>query len=118
MNGVGLVVTAAGLLVAARSAQLLVGRGRPKRGPRPRFVIAGPYVRVRNPLFGGLIVACAGIAIFMRSPALAVGTAASLGIAHLWITRVEEPRLRSRFGRAYEAYLGSVPRWIPTRKPS
>jgi hypothetical protein len=64
MTGVGFLVAAAGLLVAARSAQLLLGHGRPKRGPRPTFVIAGPYLRVRNPLLGGLVVGCAGL----RSP--------------------------------------------------
>jgi protein-S-isoprenylcysteine O-methyltransferase Ste14 len=113
MTGVGLLVAAAGLLVAARSAQLLLGRGRPKRGPRPALVIAGPYVRVRNPLLGGLVVGCAGSALALRSPGLALVTAAGAGLAHLWITLVEEPRLRDRFGAAYEAYLDSVPRWVP-----
>jgi protein-S-isoprenylcysteine O-methyltransferase Ste14 len=118
MTGLGLLVCTGGLLVAARSAQLLLGRGRPKRGPQPAFVIAGPYVRVRNPLLGGLVVAGAGLALAFGSWALAAATVAGATLAHLWVTRVEEPRLRERFGRAYEAYLASVPRWIPARAAS
>lgn len=113
MAWLGLVLAAAGLALAGRSAMLLAGRGRPRRGPRPRFVIAGPYRRVRNPLLGGLVVAIAGLAVAATSlalGALAVGAAVA---AHVWVTRVEEPRLRRRFGRAYEAYLVSVPRWLP-----
>lgn len=116
MTGLGLVVAACGFLVAARSGLLLLGRGRPKRGPRPALVIAGPYVRVRNPMLGGLVVAAAGLAIAAGSAGLALGAVAGAALAHLWVTRVEEPRLRARFGRAYEAYLASVPRWIPVRR--
>jgi len=118
MTGVGLIVAVAGLVLAARSAQLLAGRGRPKRGPQPSFVVAGPYVRVRNPMLGGLIIGCAGIAMVARSAGLAAATAAGAGLAHLWVTRVEEPRLSARFGLAYETYLGSVPRWVPIRRTS
>ena len=34
----------------------------------------------------------------------------------LELTAVEEPRLRRRFGDAYEAYLAAVPRWFPRRR--
>jgi protein-S-isoprenylcysteine O-methyltransferase Ste14 len=113
----GLALAVAGLLLAARSAQLLSGRGRPKRGPQPRFVIAGPYLRVRNPLLGGLVVASAGMAVARGSFEIAVATLLVGVLAHAWVTQVEEPRLRTRFGRAYDAYLDAVPRWIPTRRP-
>lgn len=115
MTGLGFVVAVLGLLLAARSAQLLAGRGRPKRGPQPAFVVAGPYMRVRNPLFAGVVLGGVGLTIAFWSPPAAVVTATVAVGAHLWVTRVEEPRLRRRFGHAYEAYLESVPRWIPRR---
>lgn len=115
MAGLGLALGLAGLLLAARSAQLLLGRGRPKRGPIPVLVIAGPYTRTRNPLLAGLLLGGAGLAIALRSPTLVLASAGAAAVAHLWVTRVEEPRLRERFGRAYEAYCESVPRWLPAR---
>src|SRR5262245_34532574 len=103
------------MALAARSALLLAGRGRPQRGPRPDFVVAGPYVRVRNPLLGGLVVALFGFGLATASPAWAMlGAAAWLG-AHLWVVRFEEPSLRARFGTAYAEYLQRVPRWLPRR---
>ena len=113
MRPLGAALVVIGTLLAARSAALLAGRGRPKRGPQPAFVIAGPYRRVRNPLAGGLLVAAAGLALLARSPALAVATALAAIASHAWIVGVEEPRLATRFGAAYAAYLRCVPRWMP-----
>jgi protein-S-isoprenylcysteine O-methyltransferase Ste14 len=112
-RALGAALVVIGTLLAARSAALLAGRGRPKRGPRPAFVIAGPYRRVRNPLTGGLLVAAAGLALYVRSPALAVTVVLAALVSHAWIVGVEEPRLTTRFGAAYAAYLRCVPRWMP-----
>jgi protein-S-isoprenylcysteine O-methyltransferase Ste14 len=116
VRAVGALLAVAGVALAVRSAVLLAGRGRPQRGPRPAFVIAGPYVRMRNPLSAGLVVALGGAALALGSPGVAVLAGVTWLAAHLWIVRVEEPRLRARFGRAYEAYLAAVPRWIPRRR--
>jgi protein-S-isoprenylcysteine O-methyltransferase Ste14 len=115
----GALVALLGVGLAVRSALLLAGRGRPQRGPRPAFVIAGPYVRMRNPLAAGVVGALAGGALMLGSATLGTAAAIAWAGAHLWIVRVEEPRLRARFGPAYEAYLRAVPRWIPlARGPS
>ncbi len=116
MRTVGLLLALAGVALAVRSAALLAGRGRPRRGPTPAFVIAGPYLRLRNPLLAGLIVALAGVALWRESGTLLVLAGAAAWAAHWWVTRVEEPDLRRRFGVAYEAYLRSVPRWMPHRR--
>ena len=117
MRGTGWIVTLGGLVLATRSALLLAGRGRPKRGPRPAFVIAGPYCRVRNPLLAGLLVALAGLAMVTGQPSLGMLAACAAIALHLWVVRREEPRLRARFGEAYQAYLLKVPRWLPRLKP-
>jgi protein-S-isoprenylcysteine O-methyltransferase Ste14 len=113
MGAAGAVLVVAGIVLALRSAALLGGRGRPRRGPQPSFVIAGPYRHVRNPLLGGSLVAAVGVAIAARSIALAAGAALGAVAAHLWVVRVEEPRLADRFGEAYAAYRRCVPRWVP-----
>jgi len=111
--GVGVIL--AGLALALRSALLLAGRGRPRRGPQPAFIVAGPYLRVRNPLLAGLLLALAGLALVRRSWLVVVAAGAAAAAAHLWVVQVEEPRLRARFGAAYAEYLRRVPRWMPRR---
>jgi protein-S-isoprenylcysteine O-methyltransferase Ste14 len=120
VRALGLLLTLAGAALAARSGILLAGRGRPLRGARPSFVVAGPYVRVRNPLYGGLVTALAGFALWHESTLGLLLAAAAGAAAHWWVVRVEEPALRRRFGAAYEAYLRHVPRWLPgpRRAPS
>lgn len=114
--GALLVVLGAALVV--RSGLLLSGRGRPRRGPQPAFVVAGPYRRVRNPLFGGIVIAILGTAAWAASGAIALVAIAAAAAAHAWIVLVEEPALTRRFGAAYEAYLRRVPRWWPSRSAS
>jgi protein-S-isoprenylcysteine O-methyltransferase Ste14 len=113
---VGLLLALAGAALAVRSATLLAGRGRPRRGPSPAFVIAGPYLRMRNPLFAGVVLTIAGLAWWRASSQLLVVAVLGAVASHWWVTRVEEPALRGRFGAAYDAYLRQVPRWIPRSK--
>ena len=115
MRVAGLALAVFGLALAARSVQLLTGRGRPRRGPQPAFVLAGLYLRLRNPLFAGIVLALAGAALIDGSWLLGVLATTVLVIAHVWVVRVEEPALRARFGAAYVEYLRSVPRWLPRR---
>ena len=110
----GSVLLFAGALLFLRCVLLLAGRGRPRRGTPPAFVLAGPYLRVRNPLLGGAVLALAGLALIAASwRAGVVVFAAGALAADFWVARIEEPRLRARFGEAYVEYLRRVPRWLP-----
>ena len=111
----GAILGLVGVVLGLRSVLLLAGKGRPKRGPSPAFVIAGPYVRMRNPLFAGVVLALSGAALVGESPALGVIAATTALGLHLWVVWREEPRLRRRFGEVYDAYLRYVPRWLPRR---
>jgi len=115
VRAAGIVIGFFGVALAVRSAQLLAGRGRPRRGPQPAFVLAGPYLRMRNPLYAGLVIGLAGAALATASWLLAVATVCTALAAHAWVVRIEEPRLTTRFGRAYAEYLRRVPRWLPRR---
>jgi len=118
LRWLGALLVFLGAALAVRSALLLVGRGRPRRGPQPAFVVAGPYRRVRNPLFAGVVIALLGAAAWAASGAIVLVAIAAAGAAHAWIVLVEEPALTRRFGAAYEAYLRGVPRWWPSRSAS
>jgi protein-S-isoprenylcysteine O-methyltransferase Ste14 len=117
VSAAGVVLSLLGVGLALRAGQLLAGRGRPRRGPQPAFVIAGPYLRMRNPLYAGVLIALGGAALGAASWPLALAALAAAALAHAWVVLVEEPRLVARFGSAYEEYLRRVPRWVPRPRP-
>lgn len=81
--------------------------------PPTVFVATGPYRWVRNPVVICLLVTVLGEAIFLNSFGILILFVAGLPLAHYQVTRIEEPRLRQRFGRTYEDYCAEVPRWLP-----
>jgi protein-S-isoprenylcysteine O-methyltransferase Ste14 len=113
VRSAGFLLGAAGAALALRSLILLSGRGRPRRGRQPAFVLAGPYLRMRNPALAGAVLAMSGWALAESSGRLAWATLLAAVAAHLWVVRVEEPRLRARFGAAYDEYCRRIPRWLP-----
>jgi protein-S-isoprenylcysteine O-methyltransferase Ste14 len=112
----GLVPLGFGLALFTWCVVEFAARGRgtlaPWDAPR-RFVAAGPYRVVRNPMYLGVGSIIVGEAILFGSLPL-VGYLAVLGLAwHLFVVLWEEPSLERTFGEEYRAYRGSVPRWLP-----
>jgi protein-S-isoprenylcysteine O-methyltransferase Ste14 len=113
----GLALVAAGALLALWSYLVCAkwgfrGGTPPGAGPS-HLAIQGPYGRSRNPFDLGIGVLLLGELCLMPSVALAIYLAICTLAVHLMVTRREEPALARRFGRAYAAYAGVVPRWIP-----
>lgn len=81
--------------------------------PPKVFVATGPYRWVRNPVVITLLVSFAGEVLYFGSFGLLLLLALGLGFAHYQVTRIEEPRLRERFGESYSDYCRRVPRWLP-----
>lgn len=95
-----------------------VGGGTPGPWDAPRRVVAaGPYRWVRNPIYLAALLIVLGEAWLFLSPQLVAYAAVMAVTFHLFITGYEERTLDRRFGRAYQDYLATVPRWIP-RHPS
>lgn len=92
------------------------GRGSLAPVDEPRFVVrSGLYRYVRNPMYLSVFTTLTGETLLFRSPWLiAWALGFSLAFALLVVT-YEEPHLRRRFGRSYEEYLRTVPRWVPRR---
>lgn len=111
MRLIGAALSIWGFGLAVRSALLLSGRGRSHRGDTPDFVLAGPYLRTRNPLLTGFVAAVAGVALIHGGTSWMFASLGAAVGAHWWVTRIEEPRLRTRFGEYYRAYCQRVPRW-------
>jgi protein-S-isoprenylcysteine O-methyltransferase Ste14 len=95
------------------------GRGTPAPIDAPIFLVReGPYQWVRNPMYVAGLLTISGEAILFHSLIL-VGYALLLGgVVHLFVVLFEEPRLARQFGENYEAYLRTVPRWLPCAGPA
>jgi protein-S-isoprenylcysteine O-methyltransferase Ste14 len=83
--------------------------------PPRKFVAAGPYRCVRNPMYIGGFLVLAGFGLYEQSPAILFFALPWLLLAHLFVMLYEEPHLRATFGTPYDTYCRSVPRWLPRR---
>jgi protein-S-isoprenylcysteine O-methyltransferase Ste14 len=81
--------------------------------PPKQLVIVGLYRFVRNPMYVGILVLLAGSALRTGSWMLACYTALLAVAFHLRVVLFEEPRLRRQFPGEWQAYAGTVPRWLP-----
>ncbi len=91
-----------------------IGRGTLAPISAPIFLVrSGPYTFVRNPMYLALFLMISGEALLFHSWWLIVYLLLLITWAHLFVVKVEEPRLRSRFGASYQNYLRTVPRWLP-----
>ena len=111
---VPVMLAGAALAVACVATFVVIGRGTPAPFDPPRqFVAVGPYRSVRNPMYIGGALLFAGFALYLRSGAGLAFCLPWLLLAHLFVLFYEEPKLRTKFGAAYEEYCRTVPRWIP-----
>jgi protein-S-isoprenylcysteine O-methyltransferase Ste14 len=76
-----------------------------------RLLTEGPYRLSRHPVYAGLLLGAAGVAVLRRRPGPLVGWAALAAVLHLK-TGMEEEQLRARFGPDYEMYATTTPRLI------
>lgn len=117
--GAALMAVGGALALACVALFATRGRGTPAPfDPPRRFVAVGPYRWVRNPMYVGGITLFVGFGLWHRSPSIVLLAGLAWGLFHLFVMLVEEPGLKQRFGADYEAYLESVPRWIPSPPPA
>lgn len=95
------------------------GHGTPAPiAPTRRLVVGGVYRHVRNPAYIAVVVMLLGQALFFGNlDVLEYAFVVAIGF-HLFVILYEEPTLRRTFGRDYEDYCVSVPRWIPRLRPA
>lgn len=91
------------------------GRGTPGPWDPPRrFVAAGPYRFVRNPMYISAALVIGGEALLFLSPPLLVYLVVCFVVVHVFVIAYEEPTLRRLFGDDYDAYRRKVRRWMPS----
>ena len=81
----------------------------------PEVIVAGPFARVRNPLYVGNMLTYIGIGIMSNAlfPWLVLLAAVWFGFQYYQIVMLEEHFLEKEFGAAYEDFRYHVPRFIP-----
>jgi protein-S-isoprenylcysteine O-methyltransferase Ste14 len=114
--GMALMIVGGALALTCVIMFVARGEGTPAPFDPPRkFVAAGPYKFVRNPMYLGGFTTLMGFGLYAKSPAILLFTLPFLLCAHLFVVFYEEPHLRATFGETYDAYCRSIHRWLPGR---
>lgn len=79
--------------------------------PPKNFVLQGPYLHTRNPMITAVFLLLGAEYLLFGSLGLLVWGVLFVGGNCLYIPLVEEPALHARFGKDYDVYKKSVPRW-------
>jgi protein-S-isoprenylcysteine O-methyltransferase Ste14 len=113
----GAVLMGAGGIVVLLCAASLATRGileQPGDRLTPNsLAVTGPFQYSRNPMSLGVVVFFLGLGLFCLSPSVLVFSGLLFLVLHSVVVYVEEPRLRSRFGQAYQDYAQRTARWLP-----
>ena len=105
-------ITGGSAIVADSFVRFVRARGTPAPiAETEDLVRSGLYRYTRNPQYVGVLAVIAGQALAWRSPRIATYGAVMATCFHLTVRLYEEPRLRRRFGAAYERFAAEVPRW-------
>ncbi|MEP7032079.1 MAG: isoprenylcysteine carboxylmethyltransferase family protein [Pseudolabrys sp.] len=79
--------------------------------PSTALVTAGVFGWVRNPMYVGMILGVAGIAMALASDWMMVMAILLALVLHFGVVKREERYLAAKFGDAYRLYMKSVPRY-------
>jgi protein-S-isoprenylcysteine O-methyltransferase Ste14 len=81
--------------------------------PPRRFVSAGPYSYVRNPIYISYSAILISEILFFGNTGILIYSFLAMTVFHLFLVLHEEKVLAARFGSSYIEYTKNVPRWIP-----
>ena len=81
-------------------------------GATTTVIDSGPFARSRNPLYVGLLVGSAGVALVAGSAWALVALPLEWALLRWGAVVPEERYLTAKFGAAYTDYTGRVRRWV------
>jgi protein-S-isoprenylcysteine O-methyltransferase Ste14 len=114
-TGAGLFFLFVGILIYLSCAVEFArkGEGTPSPTAPPKSLVQSwLYTKTRNPMYVGMLTAVWAGAIVWRSWELGVYAVVVLVLFNAFVHFYEEPHLKKTFGRSYEEYLTSTPRWF------
>lgn len=113
----GAVLLALGILPGPANALMFLARGTtldPARPPR-RLFTGGLYRFTRNPMYIGLLLVHAGVALLQAQPWALLFVVLPWAVVNRIYIPCEEQRMAEAFGEPYLAYCRRVRRWLGTR---
>jgi len=111
----GMFLFAAGVAIALWCFYNFIfsGKGTPVPiDPPKHLVVCGLYRYTRNPMYLGILLILGGEALFFESYVMLIYAVCMFCLFQAFIIGFEEPSLKVRFGKEYEEYCQSVPRWL------
>jgi protein-S-isoprenylcysteine O-methyltransferase Ste14 len=112
VGGAALLLVGAGLLLAAASRFRSSGTNVEPWKPVSTIVSVGPYRWTRNPMYLGMALVYAGIALACGSLTALVLLPIVLAIVQTRVIAREERYLETKFGEDYRRYKAGVRRWL------
>ena len=110
--GVGVVLTAVALFIAAVRTFRTAGTPVPGNQPTTTIVRAGPYRFSRNPIYLAFSALQIGLAFWTGSAWLLITLVPAWALMSFWVIPREERYLQARFPSEYLPYKSSVRRWL------
>jgi protein-S-isoprenylcysteine O-methyltransferase Ste14 len=110
--GGAVLAVALALFAWAIATIMLSGSNVPTNRPTIAIVATGPYRFTRNPIYFGMMLALAGLAIAFDSAWLLLVLAPFALVIRYGVVAREEAYLERRFGEVYRRYCARVRRWL------
>lgn len=114
-QGIGLALFVLGFIIMIHCITFFAIKGRgtlSPADPTKKLVVSGLYKFSRNPMYVGVMSMLIGEAIFFNSFDLWIYSALIFVAFNLFISFVEEPRLKRDFGEEYLSYRQKVRKWF------
>lgn len=90
-----------------------IGKGTPVPiEPPNKLVIDGLYKITRNPIYFSYFFIFFGMALYFGHLLLFIYAFLSIIGINIYVIRFEEPALNKRFGKSYQDYCRTTPRWL------
>ena len=110
----GIILVGCGLALRLWAVRHIGDISRTRANRSGALQIDGPYALVRNPLYVANWLLWTGFTMDSELDWMLVVAWGIFALQYSAIVAWEEHLMRERFGSAYEAYVASTPRWIPS----
>jgi protein-S-isoprenylcysteine O-methyltransferase Ste14 len=111
-GGIALIFLAVNLMAFAAKEMIRIKTTLSLQTPATDLATSGVFAWSRNPIYLGMVLLCAGVAVFINSLWTLLFAIAFAAVLQKGVIGPEEAYLERRFGQRYLDYKARVRRWI------